>query len=123
VTGPKTSYADGEGVCAEAWKSIAGMIEWRDAAGAAQRKAGVSSGTAYGFERAGRAVIAANPGSSSATLAVPTTLPAGTYCDVIADGPSMNGCAGGATVRVSGGKATFDLDAGQTAAIHRGATG
>jgi alpha-amylase len=123
VTGPKTSYADGEGVCAEAWKSIAGMIEWRDAAGSAQRKAGVSSGTAYGFERTGRAVIAANPGSSSAILAVPTTLPAGTYCDVIADGPSMNGCAGGATVRVSGGKATFDLDAGQTAAIHRGATG
>jgi alpha-amylase len=123
ATGPKTSYADGAGVCAEAWTSIAGMIEWRDAVGAAKREPGLSSGSAYGFERAGRGIIAANPGSSSATLAVPTTLRAGTYCDVVADGPSMNGCAGGATVRVSGGKAVFVLDAGQTAAIHVGASG
>ncbi|MDL9981252.1 alpha-amylase [Microbacterium sp. ASV49] len=121
TTAPKATYADGEGVCTEAWKSIAGMIEWRTAAASAPREPGVSQGAAYGFERKGKAVIAANPGSKPETLSVPTSLKDGAYCDVIADGPSMKGCAGGATVLVSDGMARFELDAGQTAAIHIGA--
>jgi alpha-amylase len=121
VTAPKPSYADGEGVCTEAWRAIAGMIEWRSAAGTAPREEGVSQGSAYGFERTGRAVIAADPGAKPVTLTIPTSLPAGAYCDVIADGPSMKGCAGGATIQVADGKAVFPLAAGQTAAIHAGA--
>lgn len=123
ATAPKASYADGEGVCTEAWRALAGMIEFRKAAGSSPREPSVSDGAAYGFERKGAAVIAANPGLKPATLAVPTSLPAGAYCDVIADGPSMKGCPGGATVTVADGTAAFTLAPGQTAAIHAGATG
>ncbi len=115
------SLADGDRTCVHASDAIAGMLEWRRVAGAAARQPGADEADAYGFEREGRAVIAVNPGSESEQIAVPTSLPSGSYCDVMLAGPRIgaaSGCPDGGAVTVADGVASFTLGAGQTAAIH-----
>ena len=82
------SLSDGDRTCTHASTAIAGMLEWRRVAGAAARQPGADERDAYGFEREGRAVIAANPGSEPQQLAIPTSLPSGSYCDVVLAGPA-----------------------------------
>jgi alpha-amylase len=95
------------------------MLEWRAVVGEARRLPGAADGDAYGFEREGRGVVAVNLGDAEATLTVPTTMPAGRYCDVIASGPVREaGCADDALVTVADGSATFVLAGGSAAAIH-----
>ena len=116
-----TALSDGDRTCVHAAPAIAGMLEWRRVAGSAPRLPGVDDGDAYGFEREGRAVIAANPGSEAQRIEVPTSLPAGSYCDVVLAGARIDadsGCPDGAAVTVADGVAQFELDARQTAAIH-----
>lgn len=123
VTGPKDAYADGEGVCTEAWTAIAGLIELRRYAGDAPRLAGVSDGDVYGFERDGRALVLVNPSDEDAQATVEVGLPDGDYCDVVSGGAgaaSASGCAG-ATVAVSGGWVTTTVPAEGAVAIHLGA--
>ena len=62
---PESLLADGDRTCVHASTAIAGMLEWRRAVGDAPRLPGVDEGDAYGFEREGRAVIAAQPGVES----------------------------------------------------------
>jgi alpha-amylase len=115
------SLSDGDRTCMHAATAIAGMLEWRRVAGSAARLPGTDEGDAYGFEREGRAVIAANPGGETQQLAVPTSLPDGTYCDVVLAGARIDAesvCPDGGSITVSGGAASFTLEAGQTAAIH-----
>lgn len=122
-TGPRDSYADGERTCVQSWPAIAGMLELRAAAGDAPRLAGVDAGRAYGFEREGRAVVAVNPDDKPHAIAIPTSLPAGEYCDVVTGGRSAvddSGCRG-LTFTVADGVATFDLPAFGSAGIHVGA--
>ena len=115
------ALSDGDRTCVHASTAIAGMLEWRRVAGSAPRLPGVDEGDAYGFEREGRAVIAANPGSEPQRIEVPTSLPDGSYCDVVLAGARIDadsGCPEGAAVTVADGRAQFELDARQTAAIH-----
>lgn len=120
ATGPRDDYADGERTCVQAWPAIAGTLELRAVAADAPRLAGVDEGDAYGFEREGRAVVAVNTGSEPQSISIPTSLPAGEYCDVVSGGRDAardSGCLG-TTVTVSGGVATFDLPALSAAGIH-----
>ena len=121
VTGPAESYDAGERTCLQAWTAIAGMLEWRSAVGDAPRLEGFDALDAYGFEREGRGVVAVNLGEAETTISVPTTLPSGGYCDVVASGPSVGGegCAD-AEIDVVDGAATFTLGPQTAAAIHIG---
>jgi len=110
VAGPAESYDDGERTCVHAWTAIAGMLEFRAFAGDAPRLPGVDEGDAYGFEREGRGVVAVNVGSEPETIAIPTSLPAGEYRDVIA----------GETYTVGDGEVVFELEPLGAAAIHIG---
>lgn len=122
VTGPKDAYADGEGVCTEAWTAIAGMIELRRWAGDAPRLPGVDDGDVYGFEREGRAMLLVNPSNEDAGATVPTTLPAGTYCDVITGGAGTGGSeCPGTTATVQNGTLTATVPAQGAVAVHIGA--
>ncbi|HEX5859982.1 MAG TPA: alpha-amylase family protein [Microbacterium sp.] len=116
--------APGTRTCIQAWTAIAGMLEWRRVVDDAPRLPGTAEADAYGFEREGRGVVAVNLGDVEATLEVPTTLPAGRYCDVIAGGPSgpsaAGDCGGDAVVTVADGSATFTLRPLSAAAIHLG---
>ena len=111
----------GARTCVHAWPAMLGMVEWRRVAGDAVRLPGVDADSAYGFEREGRAVIAANPDDGATTLRVPTSLPDGRYCDVIATGQRIGaaGDCGDSIVVVEGGEAVFDLAPWQTMAIHQ----
>lgn len=122
ATGPASELSDGERTCVQSWPAIRGMLAFRAIAGDAPRMPGVDSGDAYGFEREGRGVVAVNVGDEIQRIEIPTTMPGGTYCDVItggADAARDGGCAG-AEYTVSGGIAVFDLDPGAAAAIHLG---
>ncbi len=117
-----SALTDGDRTCIHARPAIAGMLEWRRVAASTPRLPGVDQGDAYGFEREGRAVIAVNPGDDETALTVPTTLPAGEYCDVVRAGPVVTDaaptCSDGAIVHVADGSASFVLAPGQTSAIH-----
>ena len=120
ATGPAESYADGERTCVQSWPAIAGMLEFRAVVGDAPRLAGVDEGDAYGFEREGRGVVAVNVGDAAQAIEIPTSLPAGEYCDVIAgglDAVSGDGCRG-AVHTVENGVARFELAPLAAAAIH-----
>ncbi|WP_315552313.1 alpha-amylase family protein [Microbacterium aurum] len=124
ITGPKQQYADGEGVCTEAWTAIAGLLELRRVAADAPRLPGVGDGDVYGFERDGRALLLVNPSEADAAATVPVGLPDGRYCDVISGGAGGGisaGACGGTTVTVSGGTVTADVPAEGAIALHIGA--
>jgi alpha-amylase len=52
-------------------------------------------------------------------LQLPTSLPAGTYCDVVAGAKSGNGCSG-AKATVAGGKITVKVPARTAMAFYIG---
>jgi alpha-amylase len=120
ATGPADSYDDGERTCVQSWPAIAGMREFRAVAGDAPRLEGVDEGDAYGFEREGRGVVAVNAGAEEQAIEIPTSLPAGEYCDAITGGrePVTSGGCRGAVYTVEDGVARFELGPLQAAAIH-----
>lgn len=122
VPEPKDAYADGEGVCTEAWTAIAGMLEFRAVAGDAPRLEGVGEDGVYGFEREARALLLVNPTAADVESTVATGLPDGTYCDVITggrDAATESGCAG-ASISVEGGEVSVAVPAEGAVAIHIG---
>lgn len=122
VTGPRDDYADGEGVCTEAWTAIAGMLEFRAVAGDAARLPRVGERGVYGFERDGRALLVTNPTSTAREAVVETGVPDGEYCDVISggrDSASTEGCVGD-SVSVEDGIVTVTIPAESAIAIHLG---
>lgn len=119
---PPDEYEDGARTCVQAWPAIGGMLEFRAYAAGAPRLAGVDAGDAYGFEREGRGVVAVNVGSEAEVIEIPTSLPAGEYCDVVSGGRDAvtdDGCRG-ETYTVSDGVVSFELAAETAAAIHIG---
>ncbi len=121
VSAPADSYAVGERTCVQGWTGVAGMLEWRAAVADAPRLEGVAEADAYGFERDGRGVVAVNLGDEKTTLRIPTSLPPGPYCDVVATGPSDGGSGcDDARIDVAEGFATFVLGPRTAAAIHLG---
>lgn len=96
---PANSVHDGDGtnrcmddtnwVCEHRWTSIANMVNWRRAAGAANtidhfQKLDGEVGTAIAFCRGGAACVALNQGETASWSGnVNFSVPAGTYCNVI----------------------------------------
>ncbi|QKJ18594.1 alpha-amylase [Microbacterium hominis] len=119
---PAATYTDGHRTCVQSWPAIAGMLEFRAQVGDAPRLQGVEEGDAYGFEREGRGVVAVNVGAGPQELSIPTSLPAGEYCDVISGGREAaeeSGCRG-ATYTVENGAVTVELEPRSAVAIHVG---
>lgn len=116
---PDAEYADGDRTCVQRWAGIVGMLDWRAVVGDAMRMPGVSHNDAYGFEREGRGAVAVNASDAEASLGIPTTMPDGEYCDVVANGPGSS-CPEAVRIRVREGLAGFDLAPQQAAAIHLG---
>lgn len=118
--GPSATYQDGARTCTQAWEGIRGMLQWRSVVGDAPRLPGVAESSAYGFERQGRGAVAVNAGGDEVTIALATSMPDGTYCDVVESGRFEPGdaCAEGSVVSVREGKVTFELGAESASAIH-----
>lgn len=112
-----TVFVEGERTCVQSWPVITGMLDFRVAVGDAPRLAGVEEGDAYGFERERRGILAVNVGRAAETLVIPTSMPDGAYCDVIAGGAGEDACLG-ATITVEDGSATFDVPGRSAIAIH-----
>ncbi|WP_375385909.1 alpha amylase C-terminal domain-containing protein [uncultured Microbacterium sp.] len=122
LTEPRNGLVDGDRTCAQAWTAISGMLAWRSAVGDAPRLAASKGGDLYGFERAGRGVVAVNPGGTEGWVIVPTSMPDGEYCDVITGGAdaAADGACAGEIYEVDNGSVTFHLPALSAAAIHLG---
>jgi alpha-amylase len=92
--------AHGNFVCSHRWSGITGMIQWRDAVGAAVPQAYYAKGNAYGFSRGNLGFVLFNTGPTKFTGAVKTKLPAGTYCNAAVTGKLGAKVACAVTARV-----------------------
>jgi alpha-amylase len=114
--------AHGSFVCSHRWAGITGMIQWRDAVGAAAPQNYVSKGNAYGFSRGKLGFVLFNTGPTKFVSSVKTTLPAGTYCNVAVTGKqgSKIACASSARVTIAkDGTAKLNLPAWSAVAISK----
>lgn len=107
--GPQTEFSDGDWVCEHRWPAIEAMVGWRVAVGDAAVTDTWSGDRAVAWSRDGVGFVAAN-GGPEATLTIPTSLPDGTYCDVLTGGSGEDGCLG-TEVEVSGGEVSVTLPA------------
>ena len=124
-SGPILNYVSGKYVCMHRWRAIAGMIQWRDAAGTGKQYYTINNklpnnGRILQFNR-GTSVanqtnfIAFNPGPKPQKKLLLTHMPRGVYCDVITGGrlpvKSNKTCTGTTITVVTGGKAYISVPA------------
>lgn len=75
-----------------------------------------NDGNAIAFSRGVKGFVAINRETGTVTQTVPTTIPDGTYCDLITGGLVGGNCAG-TSVTVAGGQVAFTLAADRALAI------
>ena len=80
------AYADGLWLCQHRWPGVLGMVGWRSAVDGAPVTDEWSEGDAYAFGRGEAGFIVLNASDEPLTRTFETSLPAGTYEDVIAGG-------------------------------------
>lgn len=109
-------------VCEHRWGPIANMVAWRNAAGTADI-ANWQEGTAnqIAFSRNGKAFIALNRGTSAWTTTLQTGLPAGSYCNVVADVNADNTATCAAVLVAANGLASVQVPALKAVALHANA--
>ncbi|MGC4888276.1 carbohydrate-binding module family 20 domain-containing protein [Micromonospora sp. DT227] len=115
-------------VCGAAWNcltrsvGIKGMVGWANAARPVKTVSDFTTvnSNVIGFHRGDRAWIGINDSGTATTATFTTGLADGRYCDVITGGATAAGCTG-ATVTVSGGRATVTVPANGAIAVHVGA--
>jgi alpha-amylase len=118
---PKSSYRANEWVCQHRWKSVSGMVAFRDAtAGTKITDLRSSRGVAsFGRENLGHLVI--NSNSKSNSVKVKTRMRPGVYCDLVSGSATANGtpkkCAGKTVVVDKSGYLSFTLPAQTALAI------
>lgn len=83
---PAAAYADGVWLCQHRWPGVLGMVGWRAAVGSSPVVDEWSEGDAYAFGRGSAGFIALNASDEPLTRTFESSLPAGTYEDVIAGG-------------------------------------
>lgn len=117
--GPEAEPEDRAWVCQHRWPGIAGMVEWRAAAGRAPvQHVQNEPSSVLAYARGDRAFIVVNRADDPAAGTWQTGLAEGAYCDV-ADGPTLAGECSGARIEVAAdGTATIDLAPQSFAAIH-----
>jgi alpha-amylase len=108
----------GQWVCEHRDPYIRGMVAFR----------GVVAGTpianwwdndvnAIAFSRGDRGFVAINREATTITIATPTGLAAGTYCDRLTGGKVGSACAGTSVTVATGGAVNLQLDANRAVAI------
>lgn len=114
--GPRVEVADGQMVCQHRWPATLGMLRWRAAVGDAAVTDEWTQGLARAFGRGDLGFVVLNGTAKSLVTTLTTSVPDGTYCDLVAGPPTSSGCAGGA-VTVAGGMVAVDLPAHTAAAF------
>ncbi len=116
--------------CASGWtcqhrdRRIENMVALRNTArGTAVTNWWSNGSTQIGFGRGSVAYTAFNTGSSSLTRTFQTSLPAGTYCDVMSGDFSGGSCSGTSYTVASNGTFTATLGANKSLALYTGARG
>ncbi|KAI5120070.1 hypothetical protein M0805_002632 [Coniferiporia weirii] len=116
-------------LCQHRWPAIAGMVGFRNTANSPSDSSNpltswVSpSSQQIAFGRGSVGFVAINNEDSDWSMTFTTTLPAGTYCDVVAGPPSSQTCAGASYEVSSSGTFTATVTARNAIALHVGATG
>lgn len=125
--GTTTPAVTDGGDCAQGWecshrnRTVLNMGAFRTTAGDAAVSDWWSNGSdQIGFGRGDRGYAAFNAGGSELSTDFATSLPDGTYCDVIS-GELAGGACTGASYEVSGGTLTATVPAGGVMAVHVGA--
>ena len=80
------SYDDGEWVCQHRWPGMLGMVGWRSAVGGSPVQDEWSEGDAYAFGRGELGYAIFNASDAVVEHDFETSLPAGDYCNVAAEG-------------------------------------
>ncbi|KAF8654629.1 hypothetical protein AX16_003510 [Volvariella volvacea WC 439] len=110
-------------LCQHRYIAISGMVGFRNNVGTAGITNWVSSESQrIAFGRGSAGYVAINNVDSPWTATFSTSLPDGSYCDVITGVASSGSCSGG-SVTVSGGSFTVTVAARSAVAIHTGALG
>jgi len=123
--GTTTAVACGSGwECEHRWRTTANMVALRNAAnGAAVTNWWSNGSNQIAFGRGSAGYVAFNRADSALTRTFQTSLPAGTYCDVLA-GDFANGSCGGPAYTVDGsGQVTATVAANSALALHINALG
>lgn len=108
--------------CQHAWQPITGMVGLHNAVGDAAVTNWWSNGNnaiAWGRGSAGYVVVNKEGGSLNRTFQ--TSLPAGSYCDVVNGAATSSGCSGATVTVDSAGRFTATVGAFDALAIHAGA--
>lgn len=113
--------APGDWVCEHRDPVIAAMVGFRRAvAGTPVERWWDNGANAIAFSRGNRGFVAISREGGRVDAAVPTGLPAGTYCDVLTGGRSGTACAGTEVVIDSTGTVQLSLPPGSALAVHLG---
>jgi len=104
-------------LCEHRDPTIANMVRFRKAVAGEPISAWWDNGAnAIAFSRGVKGFVAINRETTALTQTVATTIPDGTYCDLLTGGLVNRSCAG-TTVNTRGGNVTFTLAAGRAIAI------
>ncbi|PFH45132.1 carbohydrate-binding module family 20 protein [Amanita thiersii Skay4041] len=118
-----TTGGSGNWLCQHRFIAITGMVGFRNTVGTASMTNWVSpQSQQIAFGRGSAGFIVINNAGSSWTSTFTTSLPDGSYCDVIT-GKSSGGACTGKSVTVSGGRFSATVNAHDALAIHIGARG
>nr|BAV60949.1 alpha-amylase [Pholiota microspora] len=118
-----TNGGSGGWHCQHRLPAIAGMVGFRNNVGSAAITDWVSpQAQQIAFGRGALGFVAINNADSSWTSAFTTSLPAGSYCDVISGKNSSGTCSGSSFV-VSGGTVSATIPARSAIALHTGSLG
>ncbi|BCJ48670.1 alpha-amylase [Actinoplanes sp. NBRC 14428] len=123
--GTTTAVSCGNGwQCEHRARTTANMVALRNAAsGAAVTNWWSNGSNQIGFGRGSAAYVAFNRSGSALTRTFQTSLPAGTYCDVMAGDHAGGSCSGPAYTVNAAGQVTATVAANSALALHVGARG
>ncbi|TFL05049.1 glycoside hydrolase [Pterulicium gracile] len=117
------SGGSGGWLCQHRWLAISAMVGFRRTVGTAALNNWQSpANNRIAFGRGTTGFVAINRATSAWTGTFTTSLPNGSYCDVISGNP-VNGACSGFAVNVSGGRFTATIPALSALAVHTGARG
>ncbi|KAL0954517.1 hypothetical protein HGRIS_003484 [Hohenbuehelia grisea] len=110
-------------LCQHRWVAFTGMVGFRNTVGSAPITNWVSpQSQQIAFGRGSAGFVAINNADSDWSATFSTSLPAGTFCDVISGTSSAGSCTGSAFT-VSGGSFSATVPARSAIAIHTGVKG
>lgn len=109
----------GEWVCEHRDPVIAGMVGFRRAvAGTGVNDWWDNGANAIAFSRGARGFVALSLEDTTVAVDVLSSLPPGTYCDVLTGGRAETACAGRSIDVDSSGRVQLDLEVGSAVALH-----